>query len=74
MAVGREVKCLPSLSKELDEVAVVARGDVREAGMGGVDVSSDGSVEELTHGIFVIWQEFDAATFDIRWATNTRGC
>jgi len=35
------------LAQELDEVAVVAGGDVREARVGGVDVGGHGGVQQL---------------------------
>lgn len=45
MAVLGQKKGLACLAEELYELSVVARTDVREAGMGGVNVGADGGVQ-----------------------------
>lgn len=45
VAVLGQKKGLACLTKELDELSVVARADVCEAGVGGVDVGADGGVQ-----------------------------
>ncbi len=45
VAVLGQKKGLACLTKELDELSVVARADVREAGVGGVDVRANGGVQ-----------------------------
>ena len=74
VTVGREIECVASLAEEFDEVSVVSWRDVRESRVGRVDVGVDSGVEELAHGVFVVWQEFDAAAFGVRWASHSRGC
>lgn len=45
MAVLSQQEGLACFTEELDELSVMARADVREAGVGGVDVGADGGVQ-----------------------------
>ena len=45
-SVRRQQKRVPRLAQELDEVAVVARADVRQTRVGGVGVSGHGGLQQ----------------------------
>jgi hypothetical protein len=61
VAVVRQEKSLARLAEELDEVAVVARADVRQARVRRVDVGRDGGVQQLLQRRPVVAQRLEAA-------------
>lgn len=61
MAVMRQYERVPCLAEEVDEVTVVARRDVCESRVRGVNVRSDCSLEQLPEGRSVVAQWLDTA-------------